>query len=104
MRVLKLSADTSTIFKMPVCSTVLSVGIQRGNPVIWFEEPDLEKVGYEPEAWPTVDVVFDVVPTGNEVKDNMVFVGTVQRPRRSDPTRYSVVHVYMNRSKFINFR
>lgn len=105
VRTLKLPIPNkvSTI-TLPVCSTILSVGLERGsNVVFWFEAPDTESIDHdESESWPQVNVKFQIIPTGECADNNMTFIGTLVRPRRSDPTRNAVFHVYAEKSKFIH--
>ncbi len=111
-RTLKLEIpDKVTILNLPLCATILSVGIQRSTPVVWFETPEvsgmkdiLSNAGFDEDCWPTVNIKFEVVPTGEFASNGMKFVGTVVRPRRSDPTRTAVFHIYVEESKFIHTR
>ena len=109
VRTLKLPIpDKVSIIKLPVCSTILSVGLERiSNIVFWFETPDFDVAeldhGVE-ENWPQINVKFQIVPTGECADENMTFIGTLVRPRRSDPTRNAVFHVYAEKSKFIHTR
>ena len=107
VRTLKLPIpDKVSTVMLPVCSTILSVGLERGsNVVFWFEAPDTESIDHdESEPWPQINVKFQIVPTGECADNNMAFIGTLVRPRRSDPTRNAVFHVYAEKSKFIHIR
>ena len=97
--------DAVSFVKLPICSTILSVGLERiSNIVFWIEEPDVASIDQADIDWPNVNVKFQVVPTGERPDYNMVFIGTLVRPRRSDPTRNAVLHVYAEKSKFIHTR
>ena len=74
-------------------------------PVVWYEVPDTGELGFDEEAWPKVDVLFEVVPTGASSRNSMsVFIGTLQRPQREDPTKDATFHIYAHASDFIRFR
>jgi hypothetical protein len=102
VRVLKLLIpNKESLIKLPVCAKILSVGLERGNPVFWFEEPDTDCTDCTDVNWPHVDIKFQVVPTGEYASDGMKFIGTLVRPRRNDPTRNAIFHIYVQDSPFI---
>jgi hypothetical protein len=74
-------------------------------PVLWFQVPNTEEVGFDADAWPKADVEVEVVPTGSSPRlANMVFVGTLQRPQRQRPDMDAVFHIFVQRSEFITIR
>lgn len=100
-----------SVLRLPICSTILSVGLEGRKSVVWIETPEvatmkeiINEAGLDEDCWPNVPVKFEIVPTGEHASNGMKFVGTLIRPRISDPTRNAVVHIYAEQSKFIHFR
>ncbi len=86
-------------------------------PVLWWEEPCLDSVDGDAEGmefvgvdendyasrWPKACVELFVVPTGEPAPRNAVFMGTLQRPQRQDPSRDAVFHIYILRTSLLRF-